>query len=137
MEKETLNAISSLNGDIRSFNPAVFVFDLPALVEMMKQKRSWAKGKLNAMILMKTPDKQIVLTTLHEGTQIKSFQSNDSITFQVIEGNLQFHSRKESVTLDKGELLTLHENIKYSLTTNEKTILLLTIAGNGLQLSVN
>ena len=137
MEKATLNAISSLNQDIRSFNPAVFVFDLPALVEKMKQKRSWAKGKLHAMILMKTPNKQIVLTTLHEGTVIKSFQSNDSITFQVIEGKLQFHSRKESVTLDKGELLTLHENIKYNLTTDEKTILLLTIAGSGLQLSVN
>jgi quercetin dioxygenase-like cupin family protein len=137
MEKETLNAISSPNQDIRSFNPAVFVFDLPALVEKLKQKRSWAKGKLHAMILMKTPGKQIVLTTLHEGTEIKSFQSNDSITFQVIEGKLQFHSRKESVTLDKGELLTLHENIKYNLTTNEKTILLLTIASSGLQMSVN
>jgi len=137
MEKETLKTIYSLNQDIGSFNPAVFVFDLTALVEKMKQKRSWAKGKLNAKILMKTPGKQIVLTTLHEGIQIKSFQSNDSITFQVIEGKLQFHSRKESVTLDKGELLTIHENIKYSLTTTEKTVLLLTIASGGLQLSVN
>jgi len=137
MEKETLKARSPLDYDIGSFNPAVFVFDLPALVEKMKQKRSWAKGKLNAKILMKTPGKQIVLTTLHEGTEIKSFQSNDSITFQVIEGKIQFHSRKGSVTLDKGELLTLHENIKYSLTTKEKTVLLLTIASGGLQLSVN
>lgn len=137
MEKETLNAISSLNQDIRSFNPAVFVFDLPAMVEKMKQKRSWAKGKLNSKILMKTPGKQIVLTTLHEGTQIKSFQSNDSITFQVIEGKLKFHSRKELVTLDKGQLLTLHENVNYSLTTNENTVLLLTIESGGLQLSVN
>jgi quercetin dioxygenase-like cupin family protein len=137
MEKETLNAISSLNQDIRSFNPAVFIFDLPAMVEKMKQKRSWAKGKLNSKILMKTPGKQIVLTTLHEGTQIKSFQSNESITFQVIEGKLQFHSRKELVTLDKGQLLTLYENINYSLTTNEKTVLLLTIECGGLQLSVN
>jgi len=137
MEKETLKARSSLYHDIGSFNPAVFVFDLPSLVEKMKQKRSWAKGKLNAMILMKTPNKKIVLTTLHVGIEIKSFQSNDSITFQVIEGKLQFHSRKESVTLDKGELLTLHENIKYSLTTKEKTVLLLTIASGGLLLSVN
>jgi len=137
MEKETLSTISSLNQDIRSFNPAVLVFDLPAMVEKMKQKRSWAKGKLNSKILMKTPGKQIVLTTLHEGTQIKSFQSNDSITFQVIEGKLLFHSRNESVKLDKGQLLTLYENVNYSLTTNEKTVLLLTIESGGLQLSVN
>lgn len=137
MEKETLKTKSILIQDIPSFNPAVFVFDLPALVEKMKQKRSWAKGKLNAKILMKTPGKQIVLTTLHEGTEIKSFQSNDSVTFEVIEGKLQFHSRKESVTLEKGELLTVYENIKYSLTTKEKTVLLLTIDCGGLQLSVN
>jgi len=48
-----------------------------------------------------------------------------------------FHTRKESVTLDKGQLLTLHENIKYSLTSKEETVLLLTIASGVLQLSVN
>ena len=132
-----LNRKPPISKDNKSPDTSFYTFDLPSLIEKMKHKPSWAKGGLNAMILMKTPGKQIVLTTLHEGTQIKSFQSNDSITFQVIEGKLQFHSRKESVTLEKGELMTLHENIKYSLTSNEKTVLLLTIASNGLQLSVN
>lgn len=77
-----------------------------------------------------------MLTALHDGTEIQSFQSNDSITFQIIEGKLMFHTRKESVTLDKGQLLTLHENIKYSLTSKE-TVLLLTIASGALQLSKN
>jgi hypothetical protein len=39
-----------------------------------------------------------------------------------------FHTRKESVILDKGQELTLHENIKYSLTTFGETVILLTIA---------
>ena len=108
-------------------------FDLPTLIEKMKQSQSWAKGELNAMILLKNPDKQIVLTALHEGTEIQSFQSNDSITFQIIEGKVKLHTPKESVLLDQGQLLTLHENIKYSLTTNEESVLLLTIANNTLQ----
>ena len=83
------------------------------------------------MILLKSPGKQIVLTALHEGTEINSYQSNDSITLQIIEGKLRFQTRKESITLDKGQLLTLHENIKYSLSTMEETVFLLTIA-NGI-----
>ncbi len=96
-----------------------------------------AEGELNAMVLLKTPDKQIVLTAMHNGTEIQSFQSNDSVTFHIIEGQLIFHTRKESVILDEGQLLTIHENIKYSLTTKEETILLLTIASGALELSKN
>lgn len=126
-----------LNGDFISLNPSLLVFDLPVLIQKMKQKPSWIRGDLNAMILLKTPSKQIVLTALHEGTKINSFQSDDSITFQIIEGEIMFHSHNESVILDKGQLLTLHENIQYRLTTNVETVLLLTITHGGLQPSVN
>jgi quercetin dioxygenase-like cupin family protein len=78
-----------------------------------------------------------VLTALHENTEVNSFQSNDSITFQIIEGKLKFHARKESITIDKGQLLTLHENIKYSLTAMEETVFLLTITNGTLQKAEN
>ena len=133
MEKETLKTKKILRKDNLSLNSSVRTFDLPALVKKMKSKQNWTKGELNSMILMKNFDKQIVLTALHEGTEINSFQSNNSITFQIIEGKLKFHSRKESVTIEKGQFLTLYENTKYSLTTSEDTVLLLTIATGILQ----
>jgi quercetin dioxygenase-like cupin family protein len=133
MEKEMLKTESPYLRDSRSLNTSLRFIDLPFLIGKMKLSHSWATGELNAMILLKSPDKKIVLTTLHEGTEISSFQSNDSVTFQIIEGKLMFHTRKESITLDKGQLLTLHDNIKYSLTTREETVLLLTIANGTLQ----
>jgi quercetin dioxygenase-like cupin family protein len=132
MEIETLNTKSPFTKDDMSVNPSFFTFDLPTLIESMKHSQTWVKGELNAMILLKSPDKQIVLTALHEGTEIDSFQSNDSVSLQIIEGKLKFHTCKESVTLDKGQLLTLHEKIKYSLTTGEETVFLLTIANGTL-----
>jgi len=132
MEKETLKTQTPPLKDDRSLNDSLLTFDLPTLIEKMKHKHTWTKGELNAMILLKNPDKQIVLTALHEGTEIDSFQSNDSITFQIIEGKLKFHTKKVSVTLEKGQLLTLHEKVKYSLTTREETVLLLTIANGTL-----
>jgi len=128
MKKETLKIKPPFSNDCRLTYNSLRAFDLPALIEKMKQKHSWAKGEINTMILLKSSNKQIVLTALHEETEIKSFQSNDSITFQLIEGKLLFHTRNESVNLDKGQLLTLHENIKYSLTTSEESVMLVTIA---------
>jgi quercetin dioxygenase-like cupin family protein len=117
----------------RSAREPLRPFDLPALIEKMKRSNTYEKGELNAMILLKGPHKQIVLTALHEGTEISSFQANDSVTFQIIEGKLGFHTRKKSVTLDKGQLLTLSENIKYNLTTSEETVFLLTIVKDTLR----
>lgn len=137
MGKVTIKANYLLRKENMSYNPSLLMFDLPTLVDKMKHKQSWANGELNAMILLKTPNKQIVLTAMHNGTEIESFQSNDSITFQIIEGQLIFHTREETVTLDKGQLLTLHESIKYRLTSKEETVLLLTIASGALEFSEN
>jgi hypothetical protein len=137
MKEETLKISSPSRGDNSLLNSSLLTFDLPILIEKMKHSHAWTIGELNSMILLESPDKQILLTTLHEGTEINSFQSNDSITFQIIEGKLKFRSRKGSVILDKSHLLTLHENIKYSLTTWEETVLLLTIANNPLQPAEN
>ena len=137
MGKETFKANYLVHKENTSIHPSLLIFDLPSLVEKIKVMQSWANGELNSMILLKTPDKQIVLTALHDRTEIQSFQSNESITFQIIEGKLTFRTPKESVTLDEGQLLTLHENVKYSLTTEEETVFLLTIANSDLSMSVN
>jgi quercetin dioxygenase-like cupin family protein len=133
MKKEPMNSNPSLSKNKRSSNTSLQTFDLPSIIKKMKHKQSWVDGELNATILLKSPEKQIMLTALHEGTEIKSFQSNESITFQIIEGKLMFHTRKESATLNKGQLLTLHDKIKYSLVTKEDTVFLLTIASEPLQ----
>ena len=133
MEIEFLKSGTPPSRDNNSFNSSGFSFDLPSLIENMKHSHSWAKGELNSMILLKSPEKQIVLTTLHEGTEITSMQSQDSITLQIIEGNIKFHTRKESGTLEKGQILILREKVKYSLKSIEETVLLLTVANDSLQ----
>ena len=128
MVLETLNEIIPHAKVYKSSDCTLLGFNLPSLIATMKQSYTWANGELNALILLKSPEKQIILTAIHVGTEIKSFQSNDSITFQIIEGRLRFHIRKDILTLNEGQLMTLHENIKYRLTTQEETVFLLTIS---------
>jgi quercetin dioxygenase-like cupin family protein len=130
MEVETLKAKLLFNKVPGKEDTSLLTFDIPSLVEKMKHKPSWAIGGLNAMILLKNPAKQIVLTALDKGTEIESFQSADSVTFQIIEGLLKFHTKNGSVLLSKGQILTLHEKIKYNLTTREETVFLLTITNS-------
>jgi quercetin dioxygenase-like cupin family protein len=110
----------------------ILTFDLPTLIEKLKHSNKWAKGELNAMILLDGPYRQIVLTALQKGTEINSFQSSDSITFQTIEGKLQLYFHHETVILNKGQLLTLYENVKYRLTSREESVFLLTIASGSM-----
>jgi quercetin dioxygenase-like cupin family protein len=128
MQIEALNTSIPVTKDYRSSDCTLLGFNLPSLIATMKKSFTWANGDLNALILLKSPHKQVILTAMHEGTEIKSFQSNDSITFQIIEGKLKFHIRKDTVTLNEGQLMTLNEKIKYSLTTQEETVFLLTIS---------
>jgi len=137
MSKEMPTAKLLFYKDDNFRKASLAVFDFPTLIGKMKQKNAWLKGDLDTMILLKTPAKQIVLAALHEGTRITSFQSGESITFQIIEGKMSFNLRGKSVNLDKGQLLTLEEHHKYSMSTDRKTVLLLTITTNSVKLSEN
>ena len=76
-------------------------------------------------------------TAMHEGTEIESFQSNDSVPFRIIEGKLKFHILEDSITIQKDQLMTLKEHIKYRLTTKEETIFLLTISNGIARTAIN
>jgi hypothetical protein len=130
MEIETLkDRFHSLNVKWPKAYPSA-AYDLPLFIGKLKQSHSWGRGELNNMILLNSPEKQIVLTALHEKTEVESFQESDSISFQIIEGELRFSTRQKSLLLKEGQLLTLSEKVNYSFTTEEETVLLLTILNN-------
>ena len=91
------------------------------------------KGESHSKILMNRADKQIVLTTIHENTEIDSYQSDDSVTFQVIGGKLKLRTRKKSIILHEGQFFSLHKNTNYNLSTKEETVFLLTILNGSKQ----
>jgi len=128
MEIATLKTRAPHTRNFRSSECKFLGFDLPSLIEKMKQSYTWESGELNALVLLKSPEKKIILTAMHEDTEVSSFQSNSSVTFQIIEGRLLFHVRKDIITLNKGQVMTLDEKIKYHLSTQVETVFLLTIS---------
>jgi quercetin dioxygenase-like cupin family protein len=73
---------------------------------------------------------------MYEGTEIESFQANDSITLQIIEGHIRFRVRNNTVIIREGQLMKLDEHIKYNFIAREDTVFLLTII-NGVDIDLN
>ncbi len=111
----------------RSFKASLNTFNLLTLIEKMKHKLTLHNRDLHSMVLLNSPDKQIVLTAFDKGTEINSFQENEQMILQVIWGKLRFHTHEESLDLSREEFITVHEKIYYNLTTSERTVFLLTL----------
>ena len=124
----TINKLSLSLTDNMSVTSPLVSFDLPSLIENMKHSITWSKGELNAMLLLNNGDTQVMLTALHEKTEISAFQASDSVTIHIIEGELIFHAVKKTLTIREGQCLTLHDKVKYSLKSIEETVFLLTIS---------
>jgi quercetin dioxygenase-like cupin family protein len=124
-EKTPFITESNTDNNTRLVNNSLNSSDLEVMISHLKQEPSWEEGELKSAILLKSPTKKILLTVLHAGTVISSFQTDDSITFQVIEGMLNLHFRNESFTLNKGEVLIMNEKLKYEINTLEDSAFLM------------
>lgn len=137
MLKESLKAKSPRKMK-KSFMASLNTFNLLTLIEKMKHKPTLHSGDLHSMVLLNSPDKQIVLTAFDKGTEINSFQENEQMILQVIWGKLKFHTHEKSLTLSRGGLLTIRKKKPYILTTGEKTVFLLTLISGSLgQTNIN
>jgi hypothetical protein len=127
MQTGLLKSMLPLSWGHETLLSSSYTFDLPTLIRNMKLSHSWLKGDLSSMILLKSPESQIILTAFNIGMEISSFQSKDSISFQIIEGSLEFHTRHDNLMLYEGESFTFIEKMNYRLTTKEVTVFLLTV----------
>ena len=101
--------------------------DLPAFIAQIKQESIWKESDRNTITVLKTNGMRIVLIALHEGAEMIKHTANGVISVQVLEGKLQFNTDLQSVELNNGEMLGLHERIPHSVVAIKETIFLLTL----------
>ena len=101
--------------------------DLPSYMRQIKDESSWKDGKRNEITVFKTDGLRIVLIALHEGAEMARHTADGIISLQVLEGKLQFKTDLQSVELNRGQMLALHEKIPHSVMAIEETMFLLTL----------
>jgi len=128
MKNESMRSELSLHAPDRLLDAPLLSFDLPKAIEKLKEEESWKRGERNAITLLKSDFMRIVLIALHEQSEINFHQSGNMISVQLLEGKVNFQTKKQSVMLKKGSLLTIHEDMKHTLIAVEESIFLLTVA---------
>ena len=83
----------------RVLDAALLDFDLPTVIERIKQETEWINGKHNAITLTKSERMSIVLIAMHEDSEIKMEQIDGSMSLHIIKGKLKFTTENESVII--------------------------------------
>ena len=126
--KEKHNAATQQRpeGD-RPIDAALVEIDLPMFIKQIKEESSWKNSQRNAITVFKTNGLRIVLIALHEGAEMAKHTADGIISIQVLEGQMQFNTDRQSVELSKGQMLALHERLPHSVLAIKETIFLLTL----------
>lgn len=115
----------------RMLDAALVHIDLPLHIRQIKEEPAWKDGKKNAITVFKTEQLRIVLVELHEGAEIARHLADGIISVQVLDGKLQFNTDQQSVELENGQMLTLHERIYHRVVAIREAIFLLTVIPKG------
>ncbi len=119
MKKEMLKAKTSFQKDNRPLETTLS-FSLQSFIERIKNKLFLAGRKLDLIIHPKNAGKQLELSGLPEGTELKSMPLRDSISAEIYRTK-----QNEPEFLNHVNLSIVRKKRKYRLLTREETMSLL------------
>lgn len=128
MKKETLEPEHFTTEGERLLDAPLFIFDLPTVIDRLKNESTWKHAGHNAITLLKSPHMRIVLIAMHDGAEMKSRDTDSSISLEIIEGKAELETGGKTVSIKSGQLITLKENKSYNILAFDETVLLLTLA---------
>jgi len=112
----------------RILNADLVQMDLNQFISQIKGESTWAESDRNSMTIFKSDSMRIVLLGLHQNAELKTHQANGIISVQVLEGKINFTTEQKTVSLEKGQMIALQENIPHSVVALAETFFLLTLA---------
>lgn len=111
-----------------SDNPPLLELNLYDFIEQIKSETSWKNNDRASLTLFKSENMRIVLMGLHENAELKPHKTNGVISVQVLQGKINFMTEQQSALIEKGQMITLQENIIHSVKALTESFFLLTLA---------
>ena len=114
----------------RVLNAQLVEMDLNKFIDQIKNEVTWKNSDRNSVTIFKSETMRIVIMGLHEDAELKSHKVNGVISIQTVEGKINLVTAQQSVTLEKGQMIALEENVLHSVTAIKESFFLLTLAMN-------
>lgn len=130
MENKANEATQQRPEGNRVLNAQLVKMDLNQFINQIKNEITWKESDRNSLTIFKSETMRIVLMGLHQNTELKPHKANGVISVQVIDGKVNFITDEETVQLEKGQMIALHENITHSVVALTDSFFLLTLAMN-------
>jgi len=111
----------------RIMDAALVTIHLSSFTKQIREEKAWKDSDRNAITVFKTDGMRIVLIALHKDAEMIKHTADGIISVQVLEGQILFTTKEQSVALGKGEMLALHKNVLHSVLATKETIFLLTL----------
>jgi len=111
----------------RKLDAPLVTIDLNFFIAQIKEEIQWKKTDRNAITIFKSLVMRMVLIVLHKGAEMKAHKATGTITVQVIEGEMEFTTTDQTITLYAGQMLVLQEGIAHSVLAKEETVFLLSL----------
>ena len=111
----------------RIINAPLVHMDFKEFSKTIKSEKTWKEKDRNAITVYKTDGMRMVLIALHKGAILEKHTANGNISVQVLEGEINFSTEDQTVTLKEGQAIALHKNIPHEVTAIKESVFLLTL----------
>lgn len=135
MENKSNDATPQRPEGNRILNAPLVEMNLNEFIEQIKNETTWIESDRNSITIFKSETMRIVLMGLRENALLKPHKANGVISVQVLEGKVNFITEQENSTLEKGQMIALHENITHSVLALKESFFILTLAINNKETS--
>jgi len=114
----------------RLLNASLVEIDLNKFIAQLKQETTWADSYRNSITVFKSDDMTIVLIGMHAKAELKTHTAKGHISIQVLDGEIKFTAEQQTVSIEKGQMISLLENIPHSVLAIKESFFLLTMMIN-------
>ena len=111
----------------RVLNAPMVEMDLNRFITQVREESTWKDTDHNAITIYKDEKVRLVLIGMHAQAELKTHTAPGLICVQVLEGSINFTAEDRTATLQKGQMVTLHERIPHSVVAVEESFFLLTV----------
>ncbi len=112
----------------RTLNAPLLEMNLFQFIDQIKSETTWAESDRNSITLFKSDTMRIVLMGLHPAAELKTHKANGIISVQVLEGEINFTADEQTVSIKKGLMIALQQNMLHSVKAVTESYFLLTLA---------
>lgn len=127
MENKSNEATPQRPEGDRMLDAPVVEMDLNKLVLQIKSETAWEEADHNAITIFKSDLMRIVLMGMNKNAELKTHTAKGTISVQVIAGKINFTANDNTVSMEAGQMLVLHEKIPHSVLALTESFFLLTL----------